>query len=103
MYITSISEVLAVWGMDEGAGVDALLRCAVDAAALTVDGEPWSIKSLCVRYCDLYGGTVDAVKISMERALANAGVKITLRRALCVLVGHAIRGRLYRRGCSREN
>lgn len=92
--IRKIAEKMLVWGMDARLrGTAALLHCANDAALLTQDGEPWSLKRLYVRFAGKHDGSWKAVGLAIEDALAAAGVQQTNKGAICALVGYALRGR----------
>lgn len=91
--VRPISFCVELWGCG-GNGAFMLVKCAIDAAALSIDGEPWTVRKLCQRHAARFGGTVDSVELSMARALANADVHHSVRSAICVLVGHALRDML---------
>lgn len=92
--IRKIAEKMLLWGMDARyIGTIALLYCANDAAMLTLDGEPWSMKKLCVRYAQKHDCSWKSVSLAMEDALAAAGVHQTNKGAICALVGYALRSK----------
>lgn len=92
--IRKISEKMLAWKMDARlCGTFALLHCANDAALLTLDGEPWSLKKLYVRHAQKHGCSWQSVGLAIEEALAAAGVKQTNKGAICALVGYALRSR----------
>lgn len=92
--VEPISICVELWGVGCYPGGDALVKCATDAAAMTIEGIPWTVRKLCQRHATAFGGTVDSVELSMARALANADVHHSVRSAICVLVGHALRDML---------
>lgn len=90
-----ITEKMLVWGMDARLwGTYALLFCANDATRLTLDGQPWSLKMLYVRYAQKRDCSWESVGLAIEHALAAAGVQQTNKGAICALVGHALQGKI---------
>ena len=90
--LEKITNKMLEWGMDgRFSGTMALLFCANDAALLTLDGEPWSLKKLCVRYAQKHNCSWKSVSLAIEDALAAAGVQHTNKSAICALVGCALR------------
>lgn len=92
--IRKIAEKMLVWGMDARLrGTFALLYCADDAAKLTLDGEPWSLKKLYVRHAQKHNCSWQSVGLAIEEALAAAGVQQTNKGAICALVGYALQSK----------
>lgn len=92
--IRKIAKKMLVWKMDARLhGTFALLYCAKDAAEMTLDGEPWSLKKLYVRHAQKHNCSWQSVGLAIEDALAAAGVQQTNKGAICALVGYALRGR----------
>ena len=90
----NIAEKMLVWKMDARlAGTAALLWCATWAKELTLEGQPWSLKQLYIRWAGKHGGSWQAVGLAIEDALAAAGVQQTNKGAICALVGYSLRSR----------
>lgn len=90
--IRKIADKMLTWKMDARLrGTFALLYCADDAAKLTLDGEPWSLKKLYVRHAQKHDCSWQSVGLAIEEALAAAGVQQTNKGAICALVGYALR------------
>lgn len=92
--IRKIAEKMLVWKMDARLlGTVALLYCAEDAAKLTLDGEPWSLKKLYMRHAQKHNCSWQSVGLAIEEALAAAGVQQTNKGAICALVGYALQSK----------
>ena len=92
--IRKIAKKMLIWNMDARLrGTFALLHCANDAALLTLDGEPWSLKKLYVRHAQKHDCSWQSVGLAIEEALAAAGVQQTNKGAICALVGYALRSK----------
>lgn len=92
--IRKIADKMLIWGMDARlCGTFALLYCANDAAMLTLDGEPWSLKKLYVRHARKHDCSWQSVGLAIEDALAAAGVQQTNKGAICALVGYALQSK----------
>ena len=93
--LEKIAEKMLLWQMDARLlGTAALLWCAHDAARLTLNGEPWTLKQLYMNFVDKRESSWASVGLAIEDALAAAGVHLSNKRAICALVGYALQGRI---------
>ena len=93
--LNKIAEKMLLWKMDARLlGTGALLWCAHDAARLTLNGEPWSLKQLYMNFAEKRNRSWNSVGLAIEEALAAAGVHLSNKRAICALVGYALQGRI---------
>ena len=73
--LNKIAEKMLLWKMDARLlGTAALLWCAHDAARLTLNGEPWSLKQLYMNFADKRDRRCRSAFVQQARYLRPGGL-----------------------------